>query len=474
MKYTEIDFGELSAEEEMDKNPELVKSGYYDFKDALLGVVDGSDFLILGNKGSGKSILGEHLKSTEGPQPDGSHRFVSKFSMKAFPFKSFAKMIPGDESLETRFPIAWQWALLVQTILSFQDDSGKSSEFNTEYGRAVENLTRMGVLPSTSILDLAKMSGSKDFKVKISYFEISGGGAPGVVNDLFFSQIVENLKGVALHLQSVNKHFIVIDGLDEQLSDKNNQFSAIAALITEADDLNKLFRKNSIPLKIVILCRKDIFARLPGANKNKATGYTINLSWYEDQVNVPEKGITRLAQFRAERSGLKESFFKKYFQATYSGGKSPAEYLLENTRYTPRDFLRLLTELKKCKTEFGAITADDIDRAVKSYSVEYFWPEIEDELDGYFSRSEISELKKALVHFQKREFKLSEFLKFCMQECYTLSNAEKMFEIMYDCGAISNRNEVNGKFTSKMKDGNDFNDRQVISIHRGALKALLL
>ena len=42
---------------------------------------------------------------------------------------------------------------------------------------------------------------------------------------------------------------------------------------------------------------------------------------------------------------------------------------------------------------------------------------------------------------------------------------------MYDCGAVSNRIE-NGKIFSKMRDGNDFNERQTISIHRGAIKAL--
>ncbi|KAB2906560.1 MAG: hypothetical protein F9K35_00915 [Burkholderiaceae bacterium] len=471
MEYKSIKFGELSAEEEVDKNPDLVISGFYDFKDVVTRVLNGSEFLILGNKGSGKSIVGEHLKATSGIQADKTQRFVSKFGMKDFPFKSFAKIIPGDEGPETKLPTAWQWALLVQVILSFKNDFGKSSEFDTEFNNAINNLTKIGILPSSTISDLARICGTNEFKVKIMSFELSGDLTPAKATDLMFSQVIDHLKGVVIHLQSPNKHFIVIDGLDDQLSEKNNQFVAIATLISVAGELNKLFREKNIPIKIVILCRKDIHSKLPGANKNKVGGYTVTLNWYEDQIEPKQKNIVKLAQFRAEKSGLKGDLFDKHFQAKYAGNKDAIEYLLENTRYTPRDFLRLLTEIQNFKSDFSAVSTSDIDRAVKKYSTDYFWPEIEDELDGYCERKDIAKLKQALIHYQRREFSFHDFRHFCDDHSYVIPNIEKMFEVMYDCGAISNRIE-NGKIFSKMRDGNDFNERQTISIHRGAIKAL--
>lgn len=471
MEYKSIKFGELSAEEEVDKNPNLVIDGFYDFKNVAANILNGSEFLILGNKGSGKSIIGEHLKATSGLQPDGTQRFISKFGMKDFPFKSFAKIIPGDEGIETKLPTAWQWALLVQVILSFKNDLGKSNEFDAEFNGAVDNLTKMGILPSTSISDLARISGANEFKVKIMSFELSGDLTPTKATDLMFSQVVAHLKGVATHLQSPNKHIIIIDGLDDQLSEKNNQFSAIATLIDAAGELNKLFREQSVPMKIVILCRKDIHSKLPGANKNKVSSYTIFLNWYEDQIDPKQKNIVKLAQFRAERSGIKGDLFDKHFQAKYAGNKDAIEYLLDNTRYTPRDFLRLLTEIQSFKTDYSAVSTSDIDKAVKRYSTEYFWPEISDELDGYCERKNIDKLKQALIHFQKREFRFQEFVDFCDTQSYDIPGLKKMFEVMYDCGAISNKIE-NGKIFSKMRDGNDFNERQTILIHRGAIKAL--
>lgn len=471
MEYKSIKFGELSAEEEIDKNPDLVTIGFYDFKGVINSILNGPEFLILGNKGSGKSILGEHLKATSGLQADETQRFVSKFGMKDFPFKSFAKIIPGDEGPETKLPTAWQWALLVQVILSFKNDLGKSNEFDTEFNSAIDNLTKIGILPSTSISDLARISGANEFKVKIMSFELSGDLTPTKATDLMFSQVVAHLKGVAMHLQSPNKHIIIIDGLDDQLSEKNNQFVAIATLIGAAGELNKLFREQSVPMKIVILCRKDIHSKLPGANKNKVSSYTVALNWYEDQVDPKQKNIVKLAQFRAEKSGLNGNLFDKHFQAKYAGNKDAIEYLLDNTRYTPRDFLRLLTEIQNFKTDSTAVSTSAIDKAVKKYSTDYFWPEIEDELDGYCERKSIAKLKQALIHYQRREFSFQDFVTFCCNQSYEIPDLKKMFEVMYDCGAVSNRIE-NGKIFSKMRDGNDFNERQTISIHRGAIKAL--
>lgn len=472
MEFKKIIFGELSAEEEIDKNPKLVTEGFYDFKQIVDTIINKPHFLVLGNKGSGKSIVGEHLKTTAGVQPDGTQRFISKFGMKDFPFKSFAKIIPGDEGPETKLPTAWQWALLVQVILSFKRDEGRSTEFYAEFDAAVDNLTKIGILPSTSISELAKISGANEFKVKIMSFELSGDLTPTKATDLMFAQVISHLKGVVTHLQSPNKHFIVIDGLDDQFSEKNNQLIAIATLIVEVGELNKLFREHQVPMKLVVLCRKDIHSRLPGANKNKMAGYTVTLNWYEDQVAAKEKNIIKLAQFRAEISGLVGDLFSKHFQAEYSG-KNAIEYLLDNTRYTPRDFLRLLTEIQNLKKDFCAVSSGDIDKAVRKYSNDYFWPEIEDELDGYCERKHISKLKQALIQQQKREFTFSEFTVFCNGHDYEIPNLKKMFEVMYDCGAISTRID-NGKFFSKMRDGNEFNERQIICIHRGAIKALAL
>ena len=471
--YESINFGEASAEEELDKNPQLISEGFYNSDEIVEKIVEGSEFLILGNKGSGKSIIGEHVKLTAGPQADDSYRFVSKFSMKEFPYKSFAKIIPGDGTLETKLPLAWQWSLLAQVIFSFGEDVGKARETDALLNRAIEHFKSAGILPSSSISDVVRISSGRNFTLKLSEFEFSQEKAAGPATELIYSYVISHLKSVCMQLQSPSKHLIIIDGLDEQLNEKNHQYEAIASLITESRDLNSFFRANDVPAKIIILCRRDIYTRLPGANKNKLQSYAIPLNWYEDQVEISKKKLIGLVQFRAVLSGHTQDVFRTHFLAEYPGQKTPEDYLLENTRYTPRDLIKLLTFIKSFKGD-GLITVDQIEKSVKSYSVGYFWPEIEDELDGYFTRSDISTLKQALIHFHKREFLLSEFENFCRQNEYGLKKLKKMFETLYDCGAVSNKLKDQAIFFSKMRDQNEFNERLPISIHRGALKALNL
>lgn len=473
LDYKEIKFGEASAEEELDKNPRFIMEGFYDVGGVLDTILNGTEFLVLGNKGSGKSILGEHLKSTAGLQNDESWRFVSKFSMKEFPFKTFAKITPGEGGVETKFPLAWQWALLVQVIMSFSEDAGKRCELDNHFDRAVDYLKSLGIIPKATLTDIVRISSQKNFKVKISQFEYSEEKAAPASPELVYVNVVAHLKKICENLQSPNTHFIVIDGLDDQLGERNHQLEAIASLISEAREINSFLRVNGVPCKVIVLCRKDIHGHLPGANKNKLKGYTINLDWYEDQVPVAKKSITQLINYRAKISGHDYDVFRKHFLPSYPGGKSPEEYLLDNTRYTPRDFVKLMSFIKIFKG-VGAVTADQIDKSVKSYSADYFWPEIEDELDGYFTRSEIGVLKQALIHFHRREFLLSEFETFCRQQEYELGKLSEMFLILYDCGAVSNKLQDSEMFFSKMRDQKDFNERLLVNIHRGALKALAL
>jgi hypothetical protein len=50
----------------------------------------------------------------------------------------------------------------------------------------------------------------------------------------------------------------------------------------------------------------------------------------------------------------------------------------------------------------------------------------------------------------------------------------RIMEILYECGAVSNKFVFNGKdrFQSRIKDDNDFNEQMTIVLHRGMWKAL--
>lgn len=467
-----IEFGEISAEVEVEINPKLITCGFYDYRNIVDRILNEHHFLILGNKGTGKSIIGEHFRLSSGKQNDDSYLFCKTVNLAQFPYKSFNKIISGISEPETKFPTTWKWILFIYIIRSFDEDNGKKCDREAEFHNAVETFKQIGVIPA-ELNKIALLASKKNFKLKLPYFEATLEREKNFGGELHYLHIVEYLEKTITQISSPNKHLLIIDGLDDILSSRDIQYQSLAALISESQQINRLLRENNVPFKIIVLCRKDLYRRLPGTNKNKITGpFSINLDWYQDQMNIEEKEIYKLIRFRSSISGEKADIFKKYFPNKIES-KHPADYLIENTRYTPRDFIQLLTYIKN-NSKSSNVSFSEIRSGIKEYSQKYFWPEVEDELDGYISKEDVGNFKKILIELNQRYFMLTDLLEIAEQHNLVEINFEKIMEVLYDCGAISNVFVSNGhrKYQSRLKDDNDFNSGMQIALHRGMFKAL--
>lgn len=104
--------------------------------------------------------------------------------------------------------------------------------------------------------------------------------------NLKFPFFVERLKAVATTFRSESRHLLVIDGLDDVLTAATVQYDSLAALVLEVSRLNSLFRRSATNAKVLLLCRTDLYERLPGPNKNKIRQDSgVSLDWYHDPDN---------------------------------------------------------------------------------------------------------------------------------------------------------------------------------------------
>lgn len=466
MNYKEIEFGEISAEYESSFHPELIEKGYYDYQNTIQKLLHDRQFLVLGGKGSGKSLIGEKLKTYE---HDSAH-FISLKSLCQFPYKPFKNFVTGKDDQKIKYSKAWEWIFLVCALESFDSDHGKAVEHDSHFHEAIEQLRKNGILPAASLGDVVKVGSKLDLKLNLGI--LSAGvdvGERKLVEDSFDSQ-KEFLRQLVAQCKSNNYHYIVIDGLDDVLSDSNDQFSIIAILIKTAYEFNMLMRKNSVPMKVIVLCRTDIFEKTSDPNQNKIlNGSTIRLDWYQDQVESTELELIKLINQRAELKGV-EDVFSEFFYEKYED-KDVRKYLLENTRYTPRDFVQLLTYLKNTYN-CHKFKTNEIAEAVKKYSKDYFWNEIKDELSGYVSGPDISKIKMLFTDLGKKEFTLAELEeKANSRDDMKNLNFSKILKILYDCGALS-LVYSNDRLQSKWKNESDFDIRQKMLLHRAMHKAL--
>ena len=479
MDFRDILFGMTDAHAEREEHPELLLNGYLDLDKLLDHILNHKTFLVLGYKGSGKSALSEHLElafDSERNAEEDEYLVTQEF-LSAFPYNKFAKIINGQEGKEVKSIAAWEWLLLTKILYILKTDNDASFSNEGDIDTFTTYLTRHNVYPLKSLSALVMKSSARSFQAgfKGLNLELSSTNTDA---ELSYDVLIDFLKDIIATCSGAHSHLLVIDGLDEILLNKDTQYTAIAALINVARDLNRFFSRNNQPLKIIILCRTDIFERLPDPNKNKMrSDYSFTLNWYNE--GIQSENDNHLIELVNKRAKLKypeiENVFTQFFPEYYENKKIPGA-LLEHTRHTPRDFLQLMNRIQtNCSTP--SVTKDEIAAGIKDYSISYFLPEIKDEMAGYINYQVIDEIISVLASFRSREIEYAHLisrLEVILKN--TTHTPTEVLKVLYDCSAIGQRysyDEGETRFSFKYRNRNStLVTHQKITIHKGLWKAL--
>lgn len=291
---------------------------------------------------------------------------------------------------------------------------------------------------------------------------------------------MESLKELIRNVRSESRHYLIIDGLDDVLTSREVQYKSLSALIFEVGRLNAEFKRHSVPAKIILLCRTDLYERIPGANKNKIRqDNALELDWYHDPREPDKSLLVQISQIRTKRSlGVNINLFDEFFPVNIDFNDTK-KVILDMTRHTPRDFLRLLSHIQEFTTS-GKISAASVKSGMREYSIKYFLPEIQDELSGYATPEEISRLVSALGRLRKRDFRLYELIESSKTSAKPLS-AERIYDIveaLFQCSALGNIQHRPGGttfYTFKYRNRHSsFNENEDVMLHCGLWKALNL
>lgn len=474
MSFKLINFGRASAESESTDCPNLLIKGYLDNNHYTEEAIMGNRFLFLGYKGSGKTALAEHLKLRA---ENASELFVRLFSLSDFPYKRFSDMINSSSELESRFPSAWSWLLLLIIIDSFSDDNGHSIEDQSRFLDVIDSYRQFGLLPAKTFKELILISSKKSIKAKLPLgIEVGIEKSDSNSDDIRFLNLVANLKKICSSFRSSSKHLLIIDGLDEILTGTKIQYNSISSLIIEAQKLNMFFKQNCSPAKVVILCRTDLFDKLPSPNKNKIRqDYAIEFNWFRDPKTPYSSELITLANLRSRIDFPNISNIFDCFFPPKIYDKNICAFLLQFTRHTPRDFLQLLIYLQNYYKK-NRFTNAQIYSGVRDYSINYFFPEIKNELDGYMEPEMIEMIFRLITSSNKDRFYLNDI----ENERRNVVGADKVnlhevFNILYDCGAIGNLidRKFNVYFSFKYRNPHTiFSPKHQVVLHKGLLKSL--
>ncbi len=404
--------------------------------------------------------------------------FVDHTFLSDFPYANFSKIVSGDAEPESRFPTAWSWIITLSLLASFSKDVGAESSDDDEFIASLAALKKVGLLPANSIKEVVIASSKPKFKAKLpTLLDIEWDSNNKKATDLDFLHVIEHLKKVMLNFKSDSRHILVIDGLDDILLQKEIQYQSIAALVLEVTRLNILLHTNNVSAKIVLLCRTELFERLPGPNKNKfRQDLSVELDWFHNPHTPESSNLVHLAKKRAQMSDpeVRDVFIQLLPKKINS--KPTLQFLIMHTRHTPRDFLQLLSHIQSCCTRRD-VDEKNIYAGVKSYASKYFLPEIKDELVGYIDQVNVDRIFMALSSIKKRKFTTAEVSE-CLRKSGILEDNElnKILDALFNCSAIGNvvkSGNGNEFFSFKYRNRHAFfTPNQEIILHTGLNKAM--
>jgi hypothetical protein len=479
MAFQDLNLGWVDATTEAAVAPDLLIRGFWDLGGVIQEIRQGHRFVVLGNKGTGKTAIAEHLKFLTENDPT---TFASTIDLADFPYNDLRHLVDDDPN-DQALPSAWSWLLFTYMLGSFGRDNGSNVTTDPVLNRLYEALDKIGLLPNSgSMKDILNLSKSSRVRLELpAGFKLNKEDTEDTDYNIPF--FTEKLRTALLNFKSDNQHLFVIDGLDEVLNLTGSHLEPISGLVASAFRINAIFHKSGIPAKIILLCRTDLFDRIPGSNTNKIRqDCSIRLNWHttkhEDSPLWKMLNLRASIQMHDNDVDVATKFFPHSIARQSSDPirilpreRVPTKaYLLRQTRYTPRDFVALLKKIQEVQATSGqqsGITPDVIAIALKQYATEYFLPEIRNELGGYCTR-------KGAIEALIGAFGIIRDSRFTLKQVEDLMPREfkdeigKMLAVLFDCSAVGHFDNSYRQFfrSFRYKDPNcQLNLRRPMLLH---------
>lgn len=465
-KFSTLHFGHLDATQEAADSPELLRDGYYDYRQAVQGILEGTAWLVLGPKGSGKSAVLENIRLNWEPRWS---RFFTYWNLAGFPVNDVTRIATGQTPGGARAQAAWEFVLLLRVLETLDSDEGLRAP--GAFGALVKALRGSGYLNTNWTANVARWSTTRlKFDAKVIGAETQFDAAS--ITPLDVSQYIREQIATT---GTDSRHIIAIDGLDSFFFELEDEWASLAGLMQAVWTINRELKGSGLPVSIVVAARSDIVDLLPGPEINKLKPHAVHLDWHAHGIGADNhlwKLVTRKA---AVAKPEVTSVIGQYLSRPVVIGphRNLAEFLLDHTRLLPRDLVALLGHLQLEYGGNGRVPEENAKRAVRNYCEQYFVGEIFDNLAGVLpagSARQVASFKDALRTAPTRLFNFGYMTEELEGE---LDSAEikSLLKQMFETGGIGIRNGQHTDFVFRRTSGAGFTTRYEFMLHDALTRA---
>ncbi|MBZ6086670.1 hypothetical protein KVH15_37535 [Streptomyces olivaceus] len=434
--FRKFDFGYSDSGREYSRSPRLLREGFYDLGRIEESVLNSHEFLILGYKGSGKSAIGGRLQLIAQDSP-GRYSAPAPIHVDRLSLKEFRGIVPEAIDPHIRHQWVWELHLLIHIVSQLAADAQADKAHRESMSTAHEQLQKAGVTPQSP----AAMKRLRTNSVEVPDTSLQSSASNRSTDASRLEDWILYLKHEVSSFRSSRQHYIFIDGLDDASIVQEGRAALLGGLIQAAADLNDLLVSTQSPVKIIVCCRTDLYIRLslPRAGKIRRDD-GLELNWYQNTRDFRATHLVRLANLRARLVDPNcSNVFDEFFPERISG-RAAIEFLLLQTRHTPRDLLQLLKIIQDHVEEAGRISNAVVLAGVAEYSGSYFIGEMRDALSTYFQQEDIRRIEELLGTLRKRQFSHQELAEVVQRDHRFKGkiDPEKVLSAMFDSGFLGN------------------------------------
>lgn len=464
--FNELHFGHLDASQEAVEQPELLRDGYYDYREAVYGITVRHTWLILGPKGSGKSAVLENIRLNWDPEPQ---RFFTYWNLGAFPVNDVTQIGTGQSGGASRAQAAWEFLLLLRIVESLMSDQGLTCPGT--FTKMAKALQTNGLITGDWLSRVSRWANTK-VKFDAKVLGVEGQWDSDTITPLDVSAYIrEQLSAI----QTDSSHAIALDGLDSFFFEAEDEWTSLSALMSALYSLNREMLANGLPIVLVAAVRSDILDVLPGSEVTKLKPHSVHLDWNAGGIGARNHLWTLLSKKAGVHHPEVRNIVSQYLRTDVAIGphRSLPEFLLDNTRLLPRDAVALMGYLQQAYRGNGQVTEESAKRAVQNYTEQYFVSEIFDNIAGVLPAGQarhIGSFRDALRTSPSRVF---DFAYMCDELVGELEppQIKLLLKQMFETGGIGIRNGAYTDFVFRKISGAGFTTRHEFMLHDALTRA---
>lgn len=377
LKIRDIYFGEISAEDEKLSAPDsgYFEKNFYDLNAICSSLSSNNNIqIIAGNKGSGKTYIGEYLEA--------SNTNVI-YHVLGIPFSKIREITIAQSDAREKFVPAWTYVFYtILACIIVQQNRVGAEEFRNLltdiYGEQLDAILQVFSAGKRSLFSKKLKQGFR-LRDEYSFFADDDNGRTKIDGvNLVYALLFKKY-------YSSEPLYFLVDGLDEDIRRtlSEEQENILLDLLAAVN----LIRQDLSGIRLILLFRSDVLNILNGeSNLNKTiTARSCELNWLSTDTNLSNTPLYQLMEKRiatsSEKVGMEQAVKLENILPPTIKGTPTWEWILRLTTYKPRDIVSFFNYCKEFAGEEQYIKEDNLWDATRKYS-EYLWNEFNDVFAG--------------------------------------------------------------------------------------------